>query len=228
MIDEEIRAAVDVDPSPEFVARVRARIATEPAPSASRWSWGLAVASALAASAVLVVIGSRQPARPATNIAATSSAAGEHWPANDGPTPKPGAAESEPKAGREEQTRSAEAQALDRNASTPRGDAAGRHAQAATRQGGAVSRQALAMPTDANALAVRIVRSEPEILVDPREARALRQLITGVRDGRIDLTAAQTIASPAPAESEPVADIVIAPITIEPIAPVQGAEGVRP
>jgi hypothetical protein len=218
MIDEEIRAALDVDPSPEFVARVRARIATEPAPSASRWSWGLAVASALAASAVLVVIGSRQPARPATNIAATSSAAGEHWPANDGPTPKPG----------EEQTRSAEAQALDRNASTPRGDAAGRHAQAATRQGGAVSRQALAMPTDANALAVRIVRSEPEILVDPREARALRQLITGVRDGRIDLTAAQTIASPAPAESEPVADIVIAPITIEPIAPVQGAEGVRP
>ena len=27
MIDEEIRAALDVDPSPEFVARVRTRIA---------------------------------------------------------------------------------------------------------------------------------------------------------------------------------------------------------
>jgi hypothetical protein len=76
-------------------------------------------------------------------------------------------------------------------------------------------------------LAVR-TRSEPEILVDPREADALRQLIAGVRDGRIDLTAPQTIASPAPAEVEPIADIIIAPITIEPIAPVPGAGGVRP
>jgi len=32
----------------------------------------------------------------------------------------------------------------------------------------------------------------------------------------------------AAAELEPVADIVIVPLTIEPIAPVPGAEGVRP
>ena len=79
-----------------------------------------------------------------------------------------------------------------------------------------------------NALAGRTARSEPEILIDPREADALRQLIAGVREGRIDLTAAQTIASPAAAEIEPVARIVIAPITIEPIAPVPGAEGITP
>jgi len=201
MIDEEIRAALEVDPSPEFVARVRTRIASEAAPSEWRWSWGLAAISALAASAILVVIVSRQQARPSTSAAGTPVAASDNRPAGNAP-------------GHELKD------------AVPRGDVPGRHAQAATRQG--VSRQALAMATDANALAVRTVRSEPEILVDPREASALRQLITGVRDGRIDLMAAQTIASPAPAEVGPVAAIVIAPITIEPIAPMLGAEGVRP
>jgi len=49
-----------------------------------------------------------------------------------------------------------------------------------------------------------------------------------VRIGRIDLTAAQNSVSQVPAAPEPVTDIVIAPLTIEPIALVQGAEGVRP
>jgi hypothetical protein len=197
MIDEEIRAALDVDPSPEFVARVRTRIAAEAAPSAWRWSWGLAMATALAASATLVVIVSRQHTPPSTSVAGTFVAGSENRPASEGSTAKPGAAESDAKAGRAEQTRVA------------------------------VSRRARSRPTNTNALVVR-TRSEPEILVDPREARALRQLIAGVRDGRIDLTAVQTIASPAAGEIEPVARIVIAPITIEPIAPVPGAEGVRP
>jgi hypothetical protein len=70
--------------------------------------------------------------------------------------------------------------------------------------------------------------AEPEILLDPAETQALRRLIAGVHDGRIDLTAAQNSVSPAPIELEPVTDIVIAPITIEPVAPLPGAEGVRP
>jgi hypothetical protein len=196
MIDEEIRAALDVDPSQEFVARVRTRIAAEAAPSAWRWSWGLAMATALA-SATLVVIVSRQHTPPSTSVAGTSVAGSENRHASEGSTTKPGAAESDAKAGRAEQTRVA------------------------------VSRQARSRPTNTNALVVR-TRSEPEILVDPREADALRRLIAGVRDGRIDLAAAQTIASPAAGEIDPVARIVIAPITIEPIAPARGAEGVRP
>jgi len=36
MIDGEIRRALDVDPSPEFLARVRTRIAAEPSPSTMR------------------------------------------------------------------------------------------------------------------------------------------------------------------------------------------------
>ena len=38
-IDGEIRRALAVDPSPEFLARVRARIAEEPAPGSRRLSW---------------------------------------------------------------------------------------------------------------------------------------------------------------------------------------------
>jgi hypothetical protein len=197
MIDEEIRAALDVDPSPEFVARVRTRIAAEGAPSAWRWSWGLAIATALAASATLMVIVSRPHTPPSTSVAGTSAAGSENRPASEGSTAKPGAAELDTKAGRAERTRVA------------------------------VSRQARSRPIHTNALAGRM-RSEPEILIDPREADALRRLIAGVREGRIDLTAAQPIASPAAAEIEPVARIVIPPITIEPIAPVPGAEGVRP
>ena len=49
MIDQEIRDALKVEPSPEFLARVRTRIANEPAPSAWRWSWTFAAAGALAA-----------------------------------------------------------------------------------------------------------------------------------------------------------------------------------
>jgi hypothetical protein len=67
-----------------------------------------------------------------------------------------------------------------------------------------------------------------EILLDPAETRALRGLIAGVRDGRVDLSAAQMSTTPAAMDLEPLADIVINPITIEPIAPPSGAEGARP
>lgn len=38
-LDDELRAALSVDPSPEFVARVRTRIAAEPAPGRWRLAW---------------------------------------------------------------------------------------------------------------------------------------------------------------------------------------------
>jgi hypothetical protein len=227
MIDEEIRAALNVDPSPEFVARVRTRMATESSPSVWRWSWGLTIASALGACTVLVVIVSRPQTRPSTNVGRTSSAASESRPTSDGSAPRPGAAESGANASRTEQARAAEASALERDSPALRGDAPVRRSTVITRQGSAISRQARSLP-NADASAVRTARSEPELLIDPLEARALRQLITGVRDGRVDLSAAQRSTAPLPMELEPVTAIVIAPITIEPIAPVPGAEGVRP
>jgi hypothetical protein len=48
-----------------------------------------------------------------------------------------------------------------------------------------------------------------------------------VRDDRVDLEAVRQAASRAPMDLEPVADIVIAPIKIEPLAP-QGAQGEQP
>ena len=48
-LDREIRAALDVDPSPEFLARVRTGIASEPRRAAWRWSRMFAAACAMAA-----------------------------------------------------------------------------------------------------------------------------------------------------------------------------------
>ena len=42
-LEREIEAAFTVDPSPEFLARVRARVAASPAPSAWRFRWQFAV-----------------------------------------------------------------------------------------------------------------------------------------------------------------------------------------
>jgi hypothetical protein len=191
MSDREIQDALKVDPSPEFLARVRTRIANEPAPSPWRWSWNLVTAGALAAAAVIAVVIARpaaprpervQAARPAETR--PEARAPERQPAPPSHLAKPGAERS----------------------------AAGfAHHRAPLVSG--FSRTAAA---------------GPEILIDPRQARALRQLIAGVRDGRVDLSAAQKSVTSAPMELAPVTDIVIAPITIEPLAPLSGAEGVRP
>jgi hypothetical protein len=72
------------------------------------------------------------------------------------------------------------------------------------------------------------IATEPEILIDPREAVALRRLITGTRDGSLDLSAALQATTPAAMELPEISDVVIVPINIEPLAPAAGAEGVRP
>jgi hypothetical protein len=69
--------------------------------------------------------------------------------------------------------------------------------------------------------------AEPEVLVDPREAAALRALIRGMRNGAIDLAPVLTRPLPAAIEAPEVATIDIPVITIQPIAPGTGAEGVR-
>jgi hypothetical protein len=67
-LERELETIVAVDPSPEFLARVRTRIAQEPAPSSWRWSlgrrslgeggWGFALAGAAAAMVLAVVLAS--------------------------------------------------------------------------------------------------------------------------------------------------------------------------
>jgi len=68
----------------------------------------------------------------------------------------------------------------------------------------------------------------PEPLFDARETRALQTLIADVRDQRIDLTPLLRPGEPPPMELPPIADLNISPITIDSIAPADGAQGVRP
>lgn len=60
-IDQQLRAALDVEPSPGFVAGVRSRIASEPAPGRG-WSPWLLPAAGLVAAAVVVAVFVQGPA----------------------------------------------------------------------------------------------------------------------------------------------------------------------
>jgi hypothetical protein len=64
-LDREIESVLAVEPSPEFVARVRARVAEEPEPGQWRVSWMFAAAGAVAVAIVAVLAWpSREPASP--------------------------------------------------------------------------------------------------------------------------------------------------------------------
>jgi len=69
-LEREIEAALAVDPSPEFVAKIRARVASEPAP-ASWWHlrWPVLATAAVAAVVVAMVALSWQSAHPELVIA---------------------------------------------------------------------------------------------------------------------------------------------------------------
>jgi hypothetical protein len=184
MIEEEIREALDVDPSPEFLARVRTRIATEPAPSRWRPSWTIAAAAALA---VTVVIAFTASLSQRTTVSAPDVVQ-PFRPAQSAPEPR-------------ESRRRSETPVAQQRAQPQR-------------------RPRLSRPAQPESL-------EAEILLDTTETRALRNLIAGVRAGRVDLTAVHRSVPLAPMEPPPVVDIDIAPIAIAPIAPPSGAEGAR-
>jgi hypothetical protein len=71
-VAKSLRAALRVEPSPEFLARVRRRIAEEPAPSGwtLRWIAGLAAAAALIL--VTTIVASRMTRPQPPTVAATS------------------------------------------------------------------------------------------------------------------------------------------------------------
>jgi hypothetical protein len=64
-LEREIERALAVDPSPEFLVRVRARIADEPAPAPRGFGWLFAgVATVAAAAVVVLAVRMVSPARP--------------------------------------------------------------------------------------------------------------------------------------------------------------------
>jgi hypothetical protein len=188
-LDRELQAVLGVDPSPEFVARVRTRIANEPSLAATwlgAWTiFGSAVA--VAAIVLIAVVVSRDTRRNAPSpppVLDSRSATLSAWTAPD--------------------LKGRSLAGFDRRAPSRGGpETAGLHQPARPRS------------------------AEAAVLVDPREAAALRALIVGTRDGRIDLTPMVNASAPSVMELPPVVDIQIPAITIDPIGPGTGEEGVR-
>jgi len=169
-LDAEIRRALAVDPSPEFLARVRTRIADEPVSGSGRLSWVVVAPAVFAVALVAIIaISQRVPTRtqkpaPLVLIARFSIGTGALIsPPSVAEAFRPAIAGLKPRA--------------------------------------------------------TGVRSEPEVLLAADEMKALRQLILGIQEGRIELASA--LAAP------PVDDIAIEPIAITPIPPMTGEQGVR-
>ncbi len=190
-LERELDRALAVDPSPEFVPRVRTHIANGPARAPWRTSWMFALGAGAAIVVVAIVV---QLSNPATN----SEHAGRAAPVADTPL-LAARIVADPSAGTlpttEPYIQSYVVSAFVRESHV--------------------------------ASAFRWTSPEPETLIDPREAIALRQLIDGVWSGRVDLRPVLRASTPTAMDLPPVDDIVIPLITIEPLAPATGAEGVR-
>lgn len=182
-LDREIERALAVDPSPDFTARVRMRIAREPAHSLSRRvNWAMCFAGGAVAAAVIAfafIVRGPRPAGSDTFLPARAFVA-------------PSAAFL-PSVTSNFRRGSHLARAVSRSSTTKR-------PQSEIASG---------------------------IVIDMREARTLQRLIAGVRDGHINLNPVLRASTPNVLDLPPIADIVIAPLTIEPLAPIEGAEGVR-
>lgn len=184
-LGREIEEALAVDPSPEFLARVRTRIGSETMSLARGRAWWLVGAGALAIAVVAAVIVGRLEREPASEQVIAMPAV------ESPPTAAPAKRSMSPPA---------------RTVVTPE--------QAAGRRRGPVQ------------LAARI--TESEVLVAPGEATALRLLVATIREGRIDPSVLDRRAVAAPLESaplEPLDEIAIQPLAIEPLPRLALLEG---
>lgn len=209
----ELEALFAVRPSPTLAARVRAEIAREPVPAARWWqrptwtmAWGLA-----AACVVLTVMNwwlvapFFRPARTGVEVSSSLPAS----PSTSSPSTSSPA------------TRAPADSALARAPSGGGGEA--------IRNSAPVSRPRV--PRAPRPTRAAAPRSEPEVLVAADEARALRALIAGGRDGRVRASANEA----APSEElsgttwtvRPMEPIVLAPIRFDPVPRVGDDEGVQ-
>jgi hypothetical protein len=224
-LDRELESALAVDPSTEFVTRVRTRVQTERDVSWSPWQWGFAAAVAAIIVVVALVVGTSRPNR--SQVARKAPVAqppvqGVGEPRRSSPDQSasgggnPSSARPEPfdsplilSPSKDEQS------AQDRPV---QGRAPGPGFSPAPRT---TPRNAVAPATRRNA-----PRNEPELLISAGEARALRRLFADVRNGLIDLSSLQE-GEPATAALQPPSDIAFPPITFEPIASETAEEGER-
>src|SRR5262249_39626630 len=178
-VDRELRSLLAVDPSPEFVARVRMRIANKPEPSQSSiaglqlrtasawwWPWKFVAAPILAAIVILIAVFASwpQPIEHVPTLAATALPNTTTFP--------PYVVSAFRRTGPAEAGRhiSGPAEAARH---VPGPAEAGRHVRGPVEAGHDVPGPVEAIPT--------------EVVLDPRETAALRALILGIRKGDLDL-----------------------------------------
>jgi hypothetical protein len=198
-LEREIERALAVDPSPEFLVRVRARIADEAAPASRGFRWLFAgVATVAAAAALVLAVRMVSPARPpATAPLLASRSIGS-------PIVVPAVSPAE--AGHYVPR----AQYVVSGFLVPPKPRSGVGGSRTQRESSGVSRTAAART--------------PEPLFDARETTALQRLIADVHDARVDLT---PLAKEGPMPLPAMDPLVISPIVIEPLAS-SGLEGERP
>jgi hypothetical protein len=88
-LDREIEALLAVEPSPEFVARVRTRVAQESEPGRWRASWVLAAAGAVAAVIVAIIAWPSPEATPSNRTPVEPPRIAEAVPTIAPPQPAP-------------------------------------------------------------------------------------------------------------------------------------------
>ena len=91
-LDQAIESMLAAEPSPEFVARVRARVAEESEPGRWRVSWIFAAATAVAAAIVALIVWPSPEVTPASNVPVEPPRIAEAAPAiapSPLPSPRP-------------------------------------------------------------------------------------------------------------------------------------------
>jgi len=200
----EIAAALNVEPSPAFAARVRQRIAGEAIPA--RWwvSWSIRAAAALAIAVAAAVALRFDWSTSRTDVM------------RDQPS---------------QQSASIESRVLAQMSELQSDRRSGR---LSPKRNHSVYAASIVRPSSVvsgfsrtTSVVSGFTRTEPEILIDVREANALRALFAGASLGTVDLIPLASAAGKAASELTPPAEIVIAPLINEPLTPMPG-EGARP
>jgi hypothetical protein len=158
VIECELDAALAVEPSPEFLARVRTRVAAEPR-SEWRLSWTLALAGAavaMVAVAVALSVSNRSTSLVSGPDALLTSTT-LNLPASTVPSDSGATATS---------------------ALTVMTAGIAPEATSSRHQS----------TTEAGRLAIVAANAEPEVLIDAGESAALRRFLAGVREGRVDVS----------------------------------------
>ena len=186
MLEREIEAALDVEPSPEFLPRIRARIGNEVMhegwfSSASwRWTGAVAVVTAVAITGVWA-LRDRAPGSREASITNT----------------------------------------LPVETTTPSTESA--------RPASALVASSAEVPPRVSAPVVRTVRSthsaagvaQLDVVISPDESAALQQLFTAISSRRIESRALPDLTSTLK-PLDPIEEIVLEPITISPLAALEG------